>query len=205
MEQKLYKLNEFAKLINVDTRTLQRWDKSGKLVAFRTPTDRRFYTHKQYLEFMGYGEETEVSNTKKVAIYARVSSRNQKDDLENQIQFLRTFANANGYIIENVYTDIASGLNFKRKQWNKLIQDCLDGKISTIIIAHKDRFCRFGFDWFESFLKRNNVNIIVVNNEKLSPQQELVQDLISIIHVFSCRVYGLRKYKKEIIHNLDNA
>ncbi len=147
---------------------------------------------------MGYGEETEVSNMKKVAIYARVSSRNQKDDLENQIEFLRTFANANDYIIENVYTDIASGLNFKRKQWNKLIEDCLDGKISTIIIAHKDRFCRFGFDWFESCLKRNNVNIIVVNNEKLSLQQELVQDLIFIIHVFSCRVTDYENIRKKL-------
>lgn len=72
------------------------------------------------------------------------------------------------------------------------------GLIKTIIVAHKDRFIRFGYDWFERFLKSNGVEIIVVNNEKTSPEQELVNDLISIIHVFSCRIYGLRKYKKQI-------
>lgn len=72
------------------------------------------------------------------------------------------------------------------------------GHISRIIIAHKDRFIRFGYDWFEKFLESNGVEIIVVNNERLSPEEELVQDLISIIHVFSCRIYGLRKYKTKI-------
>lgn len=198
MEQKIYRLNEFATLLNVDVKTLQRWDKSGKLTAFRTPTNRRFYTHKQYLQIMGLEQETNVSNQKNVVIYSRVSSRNQKDDLENQIEFLKNFANAKGYIVDNIYQDIASGLNFKRKNWNKLIDDCIENKITTIIIAHKDRFCRFGFDWFENFLKKYGVEIIVVNNDKLSPQQELVQDLISIIHVFSCRIYGLKKYKSII-------
>lgn len=198
MEQKIYRLNEFATLLNVDVKTLQRWDKSGKLTAFRTPTNRRFYTHKQYLQIMGLEQEINVSNQKNVVIYSRVSSRNQKDDLENQIEFLKNFANAKGYIVDNIYQDIASGLNFKRKNWNKLIDDCMENKITTIIIAHKDRFCRFGFDWFENFLKKYGVEIIVVNNDKLSPQQELVQDLISIIHVFSCRIYGLRKYKSII-------
>ncbi|MDK2812426.1 transposase [Petrotoga sp. HKA.pet.4.5] len=72
------------------------------------------------------------------------------------------------------------------------------GLVKTILIAHKDRFIRFGYDWFERFLKSNGVEIIVVNNEKLSPQEELVDDLVSIIHVFSCKIYGLRKYEKQI-------
>lgn len=101
-------------------------------------------------------------------------------------------------IIDEIITDIGSGLNYTRKKWNKLIESCIEGNISTIIIAHKDRFVRFGYDWFEKFLHKMKVNIIVVNNEKLSPQEELVQDLISIIHVFSCSIYGLRKYKKKM-------
>lgn len=72
----------------------------------------------------------------------------------------------------------------------------MENKIDTIIIMHKDRFIRFGYDWFERFLSKYNVKIIAVNNELLSPQKELVQDIISILHVFSCRIYGLRKYKK---------
>lgn len=71
------------------------------------------------------------------------------------------------------------------------------GLVKTVIVAHKDRFIRFGYDWFERFLKSNGVEIIVVNNEATSSEQELVNDLISIIHVFSCRIYGLRKYKNE--------
>ena len=72
------------------------------------------------------------------------------------------------------------------------------GLVKTVIVAHKDRFIRFGYDWFERFLESNGAEIIVVNNDKSSPEKELVDDLISIIHVFSCRIYGLRKYKKQI-------
>ena len=74
----------------------------------------------------------------------------------------------------------------------------MENKIDSIIVTHKDRFIRFGYEWFERFLAKFNEKIIVVNNELLSPQEELVQDIISILHVFSCRIYGLRKYKKKI-------
>ena len=77
------------------------------------------------------------------------------------------------------------------------------GEIDTIIVAHRDRFTRFGYDWFEKFLKSNGVEILVVNNEKLSPHDELVEDLVSIIDVFSCRIHGLRKYKKQIKEDAD--
>ena len=75
--------------------------------------------------------------------------------------------------------------------------------IGTIIITHKDRFIRFGFDWLERFLNKFSVKFIIVNNESLSPQEELVQDIISILHVFSCRIYGLRKYKKKIKEDIE--
>ena len=75
---------------------------------------------------------------------------------------------------------------------------CMENKVKTIIISHKDRFIRFGFDWFERFLNKFDVKFIIVNNESLSPQEELVQDIISILHIFSCRIYGLRKYKNKI-------
>lgn len=74
----------------------------------------------------------------------------------------------------------------------------MTNEISTIIITHKDRFIRFGYDWFERFLSKFNIEIIVVNKESLSPQEELVQDIISILQIFSCRIYGLRKYKNKI-------
>ena len=194
-----YKPYEFAEMIGVSVKTLQRWDNDGKLKAFRSPTDRRYYTHKQYVDYIGDG------NIKggKTIIYTRVSTANQKDDLENQVAFLREYANAKGMIVDEVFEDIGSGLNYNRKKWNKLLEECMLGLVKTIIVAHSDRFIRFGYDWFEKFLKSNGVEIIVVNNEKLSPHDELVNDLISIIHVFSCRIYGLRKYKKQIKEDAD--
>lgn len=189
-----YKPKDFAELLNVSVKTLQRWDREGVLKAFRTPTDRRYYTYEQYLEFKGIDNNTE----KKTVIYARVSTNNQKDDLKNQVEFLQNYVNSKGMIVDEVIKDIGSGLNYNRKQWNRLIVECMENKIDNIIITHKDRFIRFGYSWFESFLSKYSVKIIVVNNELLSPQEELVQDIISILHVFSCRIYGLRKYKKKI-------
>jgi len=194
--EKKYKINEFAAILNVSVKTLQRWDNEGILKAFRTPTDRRYYTHKQYLEYSGDSLSGKIKG--KTVIYTRVSSRNQKDDLKNQVEFLKQYVNAKGIIVDLVLEDIGSGLNYNRKKWNELLIMCQKGEIKQIFIAHKDRFIRFGYNWFEQSLKSQGVEIIVVNNEKLSPKQELVQDLISITHVFSCRIYGLRKYKKKL-------
>jgi len=196
-----YKPKDFAELLNVSVKTLQRWDRDKILIAKRTPTDRRYYTYDQYLEFKGIDN----TNDKKVVIYTRVSTNNQKDDLFNQKQFLMNFTCNKGIIVDEIIEDIGSGLNYNRKKWNKLINDCMENKIDSIIVTHKDRFIRFGFDWFERFLGKFNTKIIVVNNELLSPQEELVQDIISILHVFSCRIYGLRKYKKKIEEDEDIA
>lgn len=192
---KTYKPYEFAKMIGVTVKTLQRWDYEKVLIACRNPKDRRYYTQRQYDEYMGNQTDNKLGKT---VIYSRVSNIGQKDDLTNQIEFLKTYANAKGTIIDETLTDIGSGLNYNRKNWNTLIDSCVNGEISTIIIAHKDRFIRFGYEWHEKFLKGYGVEIVVVNNEMLSPQEELIQDLISIIHVFSCRISGLRKYKKKI-------
>ena len=127
-----------------------------------------------------------------------MSTRNQKDDLQNQVAFLRQFCNAKGIIIDQCIEDYGSGLNYNRKKWNELLNEVMEQKIKTIIVTHKDRFIRFGYDWFEKFCMKFNTSIVVVNNEELSPQEELVQDIVSILHEFSCRLYGLRKYKKQI-------
>uniref|UniRef100_UPI000AC46A32 IS607 family transposase n=1 Tax=Clostridium sp. ATCC 25772 TaxID=1676991 RepID=UPI000AC46A32 len=110
----------------------------------------------------------------------------------------KNFANVKGIIVDDVISDIGSGLNYNRKKWNKLLDECMENKIDSILITHKDRFIRFGYNWFERFLVKFDVKIIVVNNKSFSPQEESVQDKISILHVFSCRIYGLRKYKKKI-------
>ena len=190
-----YKPKDFAELLGVSVKTLQRWDRENILKAKRTPTNRRYYTYEQYLEFKGINS---ADSDRKTVIYTRVSTNGQKDDLINQMGFLLNFTSSKGIIVDEIIKDIGSGLNYNRKKWNKLIEECMENKIDSIIVTHKDRFIRFGYDWFERFLGKFNVKIIVVNNEFLSPQEELVQDIISILHVFSCRIYGLRKYKKKI-------
>ena len=191
----MIRLNEMAKRLNVSVKTLQRWDREGILVAKRTPTDRRYYTEDQYLEYIG----SSTKSKRKTIAYVRVSSTNQKDDLRSQITFIRNYVNAKGEILDDVIEDIGSGLNYNRKHWNDLLLDQIPkGEIEKIYITYKDRFVRFGFDWFERFCNHYNCEIVVINNPDTSPQKELIDDLISIIHVFSCRIYGLRKYKKDI-------
>ena len=101
-------------------------------------------------------------------------------------------------IVNQCIEDFGSGLNYNRNKWNQLLDEVMENKIRTIVISSKDRFIRFGYDWFEKFCMKFNTTIMVVNNEALSPNEELLQDIISILHVFSCRLYGLRKYKKQI-------
>lgn len=190
-----YKPKDFAELLGVSVKTLQRWDRDGILKANRTPTNRRYYTYDQYLQFKGIQTENDIRDT---VIYARVSTRNQKDDLQNQVEFLKQFCNAKGIIVNQCIEDFGSGLNYNRKKWNRLLDEVMANKIKTIVISNKDRFIRFGYDWFEKFCEKFNTKIIIINNETLSPNEELVQDIISILHVFSCRLYGLRKYKNQI-------
>ena len=192
---KNYKPKDFAELLGVSVKTLQRWDKDGILKANRTPTDRRYYTYDQYLQFKGIQTE---NDRRDVVIYARVSTRNQKDDLQNQVEFLKQFCNAKGMIVNQCMEEVGSGLNYNRKKWNKLLEEVMEHRIKTIVISSKDRFIRFGYDWFEKFCEKFHTKIMIVNNEALSPNEELVQDIISILHVFSCRLYGLRKYKNQI-------
>ena len=176
-------------------RTLQRWDNEGILKANRTPTNRRYYTYQQYLNFKG---QTTKEDIRDIVIYARVSTRNQKDDLINQVDFLKQYCNAKGMIVDQCIEDFGSGLKYNRKKWNKLLDDVMENKIKLIVVSNKDRFIRFGYDWFDKFCSKFNTKILVVNNDVLSPREELVQDIVSILHVFSRRLYGLRKYKQMI-------
>lgn len=191
----MYSPAQFGKMIGKSVKTLQRWDSDGVLVARRNPKNRRYYTHDQYLEYIG----VKANETKsKIVVYGRVSSPAQKPDLKNQISALEVFCAANGFAVDEWLTEVGSGLNYKRKKFNSLFLDIEMGKVSKVIIAHKDRLIRFGFEWFEAFAQRHGCEIIVMNQESLSPAQEVTQDLLAIIHCFSSRLYGLRKYKKEI-------
>lgn len=191
----IYSPQEFGKLIGRTTNTLQKWDREGRLKAHRSPTtNRRYYTHDQYLEYRGL----KAAERGQTLVYARVSGVGQKPDLLNQIKALETYCQQQNITVDEWMQDIGSGLNYKRKQFNRLMELVELGQVRKIIIAHRDRLVRFGYGYFEAFCERHNTQIIVVNGDSLSPEQELVQDLIAIITVFGARLHGLRSYKKVI-------
>lgn len=193
--EKRYKPGDFAKQVNRSVGTLRIWDKNGKLPAKRLPSGHRYYTEEDYYKALSL-EQPKIK--KKTVIYTRVSSPKQKQDLIRQREALEQFCLARGYIIDEVMEEIDGGLNYIRPQFLKLMTMIENREVGTLVIAFKDRLCRFGFEYFEHFLTTHEGKLIVANAVTLSPPQELVEDLMSVIHSFSCRLYGLRKYKKEI-------
>jgi predicted site-specific integrase-resolvase len=123
----------------------------------------------------------------------------QKKDLQSQKNAVESFCLAAGKLIDEKLEDIGSGLNYRRKNFVQLMEMVERGEVSEIVVAHEDRLVRFGFEWFEKFCHDHGVSVLVMNADTLSPEQEMTKDLLSIIHCFSSRLYGLRKYKKKII------
>ena len=142
-----YKPKDFAELLGVSVKTLQRWDREGILKANRTPTNRRYYTYDQYLQFKGINTE---NDNRQIVIYARVSTRNQKDDLQNQVTFLRQFCNAKGIIVDQCIEDYGSGLNYNRKNWNQLLDEVMEQKIK---INKTIGTCRYVYNFYLSHNK----------------------------------------------------
>jgi putative resolvase len=122
----------------------------------------------------------------------------QKPDLINQRRVLEEFVVAKGLANVEFIEEIGGGLNFKRKKFLVLMDEIGKKKIKTLILAHRDRLTRFGFEWFEHYAKMQGTEVLVLNQERLSPAQEMVQDLMTIVHCFSSRLYGLRNYRKKL-------
>jgi putative resolvase len=189
-----YSPKQFGQLIGRSVNTLQKWDRKGVLKAHRGLTNRRYYTHDQYLAYRGLIAESGG----KVIVYARVSSAGQKPDLANQVAALRDYCERRGEQPDEWIEEVGSGLNYQRKQCNRLMEQIELGHVRRLIIAHKDRLVRFGLEWFAAFCARHGTELLIVNGDTLAPEQELVQDLLAIVHMFSARLYGLRSYTKVI-------
>jgi len=186
-----YSPKQFGKLIGKSVNTLQKWDRKGILPALRTSTNRRYYTHEQYLQYRGF-----ISSERGLVIaYARVSSPSQKKDLATQKEALRAYCLEHGVKVDEWVEDIGSALNYKRKGFNQMIEQIELGQVRRLILASQDRFVRFGYDWFEAFCERHGTQITVMNGESFSPEEELVRDFIAIVTVFSARLHGLRSHK----------
>ena len=202
---KQYKVGEFAKLLNVTVKTLQNWDKQGSLKAYRTPTNQRFYTEEQLNQILNLSNSNQIEKQGLKIGYCRISTHNQKSSLQNQEDYLRNYTNAKGVILDEVFTDIGSGINYNRKNFNKILELVEAGEVSEIYVTYKDRFVRFGFDWFNTFCEKHAAKIIVLNQPSTSPEQELAEDLLNIVTVFSARNHGLRTYKKQLEQNLNET
>lgn len=198
---KILKPKDVANMLNVTVKTLQNWDYSGKLIAKRNPNNRRCYTFEQINKFLG----KEKIESKKVVIgYCRVSSNKQKNDLDRQIENVKTYMFSKGYQFE-IIKDIGSGINYNKKGLNKLIQMVISNRVEKIVIAYKDRLLRFGFELVENVCKLYDVEIEIIDNTEKTEEQELVEDLVQIITVFSCRLNGKRANKlKKIAREVDS-
>lgn len=193
-----------AKLLGVSVKTLQRWEREGRLIpTARTDSNRRLYTEAQIRGFIGLRQA--VCEPRRRVAYCRVSSAAQKPDLANQRKVLEEFVVVKGLANVEFVEEVGGGLNFKRKRFLELTEAIGRREIETLILAHWDRLTRFGFEWFEHFAKINGCELLVLNQERLSPEQEMVQDLMTIVHCFSSRLYGLRNYRKKLDEALKGA
>jgi putative resolvase len=187
--ERLYNLKEACLLLGLHPRTIQKWDKQGKIRVVRTPGGRRRIPESEIRRLQG------EKGIRSIIGYARVSSNTQKDDLKRQVKYLRQSG------VQEVITDIGSGLNEKRKGFLRLLDRVLHNEVDKVVILYEDRLTRFGFDTLKKVFEAHGTNIEVLNQTDVKPpQQELVEDLITIISHFSGKLYGMRSRKqKEVV------
>lgn len=199
---KRYSIGQFAKKINKTQQTLRNWDKNGKLKPeiVDEKSGYRYYTEKQLKEFYG-----EISNNNRIIVgYCRVSSNKQKEALERQVENVRMYLISRGYQFK-IITDIGSGINYDKKGLNQLIQMILQDEVSKVVVLYKDRLVRFGFELIRNICEFKSVEIEIIDTTEKTDEEEIVEDLIQIITVFSCRLQGKRANKtKAIIKELKN-
>jgi putative resolvase len=189
---------EASEKLGVHQRTLYQWDKKGLIKVTRTPGGKRLYDVNKFLEennLKQNNEELLESKDEKLNIcYIRVSTNGQKDDLERQREVMKH--NYKDYLI---IEDIGSGLNLNKKGLRKIINLAIKGKINKLVIAHKDRLVRFGYELIEDLIKEySNGEIIVLNaKEYKKPEDELVNDVLQIMNVYVAKMNGLRRYTKK--------
>jgi len=192
--------------LGVNPTTVRRLVDEKIIRSYRTDRGFRRIDKDSIQKYISNGSEIPNSNNARTVQnfrYARVSSRSQLDDLHRQIEFLNRPEYSNYISIQ----DVASGLNFKRKGLCTILESAIQGTIGEVVVAHKDRLCRFGFELIEFIVSKGGGKITIIGNESIkSDQEELAEDLLSIVHIFSCRQMGKRKYtRKNINENTENT
>jgi excisionase family DNA binding protein len=198
-------VGQAAKRLGVSIPTLRRWDAEGKLIAERTPSGHRRYLASDVSTFNPLGIKTE-SLTRPTVAYARVSSGDQKKDLERQVKVLEMYCAAQGWQYE-IISDLGSGMNYRKKGLCDLLGRIVDDKIGRLVLTHKDRLLRFGAELVFSICEAKNVEIVIINQGgERSFEEELAADVLEIVTVFSARMYGARSHKnKKLIEGVKEA
>ena len=194
---KYYSSKTVSKILGVTAQTLRNWDREGKLKpSYVKSNGYRYYSEDSILS---YTQERKTKKNLTVIGYARVSSKKQSDDLERQISNLKTYLDSK-YNEYEIITDIGSGINYTKPGLKKLIEKINRKEVDLIVVLYKDRLLRFGFELVEYFAELNNVKIEALDKIDKDQDKELIEDLVQIITVFSCKIQGKRKNKtKELI------
>lgn len=189
---KFYTIHEFSGLINRTPQTLRNWEKRKILVPHhKGPNGYRYYSEEQLNEVIGVDKKERI-----VVGYCRVSSLKQKDDLERQIENVKTYLLAQGNPFE-IVSDIGSGINYSKKGLQELIRRIERNEVSKVVVLYKDRLLRFGAELLEYVASLHGTDIEVIDSTEKTEEQELVEDLIQIVTVFSCRLQGKRANKAQ--------
>lgn len=187
------KAKEVLNLLRITRQTLTKYVKEGIIKVDVLPNGRYEYNEESVYAFLNKDVK------RKTYIYARVSTSKQKHDLDNQIELLKQFCFTNGYVISGIYADVASGISFeKRHQFFKMLDDIISNKVERVVITYKDRLSRVGFDLFYYLFQKYNCDIVVmseVGSEKLD-SQEIFEEIVSLLHCYSMRLYSKRKIQK---------
>ena len=211
-ELKYLKSREVKNIFKISDQTLRRWRVARKIQYKQISRNKFLYPEKDVTRLLGESN-TNSSDTRKSAIYCRVSSTNQRDDLKRQKKLILDYCNSQGFIVEDnyIFQEIASGMNENRQEFWKLIHLILEHKISHVFVTYKDRLTRFGFSYFEKLFLEFDCQIVTLNNmgDEDDFEKEMTEDLISIIHHFSMKMYSnrrkkLKKFEKDLLREDDS-
>jgi putative resolvase len=197
----MYSITKFAKMCGLTSKTLYRWEEDGTLKPVVLKSGHRRYTDEHYRQVIGVTSKTRLN-----VIYCRESTQQQANSLKEQERRIKDFCIANGMKIDKVISEFGSALNYKRRGLIELLALIKADEVETLVVHYRDRLLRFGFELFEELSVMNNFKIVVVDDSESdkTKEQEFAEDLISIVHHFSMKLYGSRNYKKKISASVKN-
>ena len=193
------KANEVLNLLKITRPTLCKYVKRGTIRVTQRPNGYYIYNDDDVYRLMNRNHE------RKSVIYARVSSTNQKKDLNNQIETLRQFCNKNGVIVSDEYSDVCSGMNLDRKGFQDMLDEITEYKIQTVYVTYKDRLTRLSFDVFKRLFMKYGTEIVVLNeiDNPKEIEKEIFEEIITLLHSFSMKMYSSRRKEKLLLVEKD--